>query len=432
MNKYISGEEAVKVIKSFDRVFVHGGAATPHYLLKKMVERADELKHVELVSISTQGEALFAEEQYHQSFRINSLFVSANVREAVNDGRGDYIPVFLSDIPNLFKKNILPLDVALVQVSLPDCHGYCSLGVSVDVASTAIKTAKYVIAQVNPRMPRTFGDGIVDINSFDALVFAETELPEVSFHDGVNEITKRIGANCAELVEDGATIQAGIGSIPDAVLASLMNHKGLGVHTEMFSDGLLPLIESGVITNEYKKVNKGKLVTAFLLGSRKLYDFVDDNPTVIVMNIDYVNDTSIIRSNPKATSINGAIEIDITGQVCADSIGTYHYSGVGGQMDFIRGSALSDGGKPIIAMPSTTSDGLSRIVPFLKQGAGVVTTRAHVHYIVTEYGTAFLLGKNLHQRAKALIEIAHPNHRESLEKAAFERFKTFEFERAEY
>jgi acyl-CoA hydrolase len=429
MSKYISGEEAVNVIKSSDKVFVHGGAATPHFLLKKMVERANELRNVELISISTQGEALFADIKYRESFRINSLFVSANVREAINDGRGDYVPVFLSEIPNLFRKNILPLDVALVQVSLPDNHGYCSLGVSVDVASTAIITAKYVIAQVNPKMPRTFGDGIVKIDSFDALVYAEQELPEVAAGKGRSEIAMKIGVNCAALVENGATIQTGIGSIPDAVLGSLMNHKELGVHTEMFSDGILPLVESGVITNEHKKKYKGKIVTGFLLGSRKLYDFVDNNPSVVVMNIDYVNDTSVIRTNPKVTSINGAIEIDITGQVCSDSIGTYHYSGVGGQMDFIRGAALSEGGKPIITLPSTTSDGHSRIVPFLKKGAGVVTTRAHVHYVVTEYGTAFLLGKNLHQRAKALINIAHPNYRESLEKAAFERFKTFEFER---
>jgi len=432
MKKYISGEEAVKVIKSFDKVFVHGGAATPHFLLKKMVERADELRNVELISISTQGEALFADKKYHESFRINSLFVSANVRKAVNEGRGDYIPIFLSDIPNLFRKNILPLDVALVQVSLPDNHGYCSLGVSVDVASTAIKTAKYVIAQVNPKMPRTFGDGIVKIDSFDALVYAEQELPEVSSGKGANDISRRIGLNCAELVENGATIQTGIGSVPDAVLASLTNHKELGVHTEMFSDGILPLVESGVITNEHKRKYRGKILTGFLLGSRKLYDFVDNNPSVVVNSIDYVNDTSVIRTNPKVTSINGAIEIDITGQVCSDSIGMYHYSGVGGQMDFIRGAALSEGGKPIIALPSTTSDGQSRIVPFLKKGAGVVTTRAHVHYVVTEYGTAFLLGKNLHQRAKALIEIAHPNHREDLEREAFDRFKSFEFERLEY
>lgn len=425
MINYISGEEAVKIIQSNDKVFVHGGAATPHFLLKKMVDRAHELRNVELISISTQGEALFAEKKYHESFIINSLFVSANVREAINDGRGDYIPVFLSEIPNLFRRNIIPLDVALVHVSLPDKHGYCSLGVSVDVASTAIKTAKHVIAQVNPRMPRTLGDGIVKINSFDAVVYAEQELPEVIAPKGNDGVAKKIGGYCAELVENGATIQTGIGSVPDAVLASLMDHKELGVHTEMFSDGILPLVEKGVITNEHKKKYKGKIVTGFLLGSRKLYDFVDDNPSVVVLNIDYVNDTSVIRTNPKVTSINGAIEIDITGQVCSDSIGTYHYSGVGGQMDFIRGAALSEGGKPIIAIPSTTSKGLSRIVPFLKQGAGVVTTRAHVHYVVTEYGTAFLLGKNMHQRAKALINIAHPDHRESLEKAAFERFKNF-------
>jgi acyl-CoA hydrolase len=432
MAKYISGEEAVKVIKSGDRVFVHGGAATPHFLLKKLVERADELRNVELVSISTQGEALFADKRYRESFRINSLFVSQNVREAVNDGRGDYIPVFLSEIPNLFRKGILPIDVALVQVSVPDKHGYCSLGVSVDVASTAIKTAKYVIAQVNSRMPRVLGDGMVKIETFDAVVHADQELPEVTSGDSFSEISMRIGANCASIIEDGATLQTGIGAIPDAVLASLSNHKELGLHTEMFSDGVIPLVEKGVITNQHKKKYRGKIVTGFLLGSRKLYDFVDDNPSVIGMNIDYVNDTAIIRTNPKVTAINSAIEIDITGQVCSDSIGTYHYSGVGGQMDFMRGAALSEGGKPIIALPSTTSKGISRITPFLKPGAGVVTTRAHAHYIVTEYGIAYLYGKNMHQRAKALIEIAHPNHRETLERAAFERFKSFEFEHVIY
>lgn len=432
MKKYITGEEAVKIIKSGDKVFIHGGAATPHFLLKKMVERAHELYDVELISMSLQGEALFADKKYKDNFRINSLFVSQNVREAVNDGRGDYIPIFLSEIPILFRRNILPLDVAIVQVSLPDKHGYCSLGVSVDVASTAIKTAKYVIAQVNPRMPRTLGDGIIKIDSFDALVYAEQELPEIISNEGHHEISNRIGDFCASLVENGATIQTGIGSIPDATLASLSGHKELGLHTEMFSDGVIPLIEKGVITNQHKKKYRGKVVTSFLLGSRKLYDFVDDNPSVIVMNIDYVNDTAIIRSNPKVTAINSAIEVDLTGQVCSDSIGSYHFSGVGGQMDFMRGAALSEGGKPIIALPSITSKGISRIVPFLKQGAGVVTTRAHAHYIVTEYGIAYLYGKNMRQRAKALIAIAHPNHREALEIAAFERFKSYEFERTVY
>lgn len=432
MAKFISGEEAVKIIKPGDRVFVHGGAATPTYLLKKLTERADELSDVELVSVSLQGEAPFADKKYKGIFKINSLFVSANIREAVNDGRGDYVPVFLSEIPNLFRRNILPLDVALVHVSPPDKHGYVSLGVSVDVASTAIKCAKYVIAQVNPRMPRVLGDGIVKIDDFDAVVYTENEIPEVISNDGVPEISMRIGAYCAELIDNGSTIQTGIGSIPDAVLASLINHKELGVHTEMFSDGLLPLIEKGVITNQHKKRYRGKTVTAFLCGTRKLYDFVDDNAAVVGLNIDYVNDTAIIRQNPKVTAINSAIEVDITGQVCADSIGTYHFSGVGGQMDFVRGAALSEGGKPIIALPSMTANGISRITPFLKQGAGVVTTRAHAHYIVTEYGIAYLYGKNMRQRAKALIDIAHPNHREELERAAFERFKSYEFERTIY
>ena len=429
--KYVSGEEAVKIIKPGHRVFIHGGAATPHFLLSKLVERSHELWDVELVSMSLQGQALFADKKYKQSFRINSLFVSQNVREAINEGRGDYVPVFLSEIPNLFKRNILPLDVAMVQVSEPDKHGYCSLGVSVDCTLSAIQSAKYIIAQVNPRMPRTLGDGIVKMDCFHAVVYASAELPEV-YQEKLSELSMRIGAYCAGLVENGATIQMGIGSIPDAVLASLGSHQKLGVHTEMFSDGILSLVEKGIITNEFKKKHRGKIVTGFLLGSRKLYDFVDDNPSVAVLAIDYVNDASVIRTNPKVTAINSAIEVDITGQVCSDSIGTYHYSGVGGQMDFMRGAALSEGGKPIIALPSTTSKGISRITPSLKPGAGVVTTRAHAHYIVTEYGIAYLYGKNMRQRAKALIEIAHPNHRESLERAAFERFKSYQFERSGY
>lgn len=429
---YISGEEALKSVKPGNRVFVQGGAATPHYLLQKLAARSAELWNIEIVSISLQGDAVITDPKYKGIFRINSLFVSQNVRTAVNEGRADYIPVFLSEIPILFKQGILPIDVALVQVSPPDKHGFCSLGVSVDIAATAVKTAKHVIAQINPRMPRTLGDGMMKMEAFDAVVYHEQELPEVTYDDNVPEITRRIGAHCAELVVDGATLQTGIGAIPDAVLDSLTNHKGLGIHTEMFSDGIIPLVESGVITNEFKRKHRGKSVASFILGSRKLYDFVDDNPAVNVLGIDYVNDTSVIRTNPKVTAINSAIEVDLTGQVCSDSIGMYHYSGVGGQMDFIRGASLSEGGKPIIALPSITSKGISRIVSFLKQGAGVVTTRAHVHYIVTEYGIAYLYGKNLRQRAKALIEIAHPNHREILEREAFERFHTYEFERTVY
>ena len=429
---YTPGEKALQAIEPGNRVFIHGGAATPHHLLKKMVERAHELWDVELVSVSTQGKALFADEKYRNNFRLNSLFVSQNVRAAVNEGRGDYVPVFLSEIPNLFRRNILPLDVALIHVSPPDKHGYCSLGVSVDCAAAAVKSVKHVIAQVNPRMPRTLGDGIVHVSEFDSMVWAEEELPEVVSSKIVSETASRIGSYCAELVEDGATLQTGIGSIPDAVLASLSNHKELGLHTEMFSDGILSLVEKGVITNQHKKKHRGKIVSAFILGTRKLYDFADDNPSVIMLGIDYVNDTSVIRMNPKVTAINSAIEVDITGQVCSDSIGTYHYSGVGGQMDFMRGAALSEGGKPIIALPSMTAKGLSRIVSSLKSGAGVVTTRAHAHYIVTEYGIANLYGKNMRQRAKALIDIAHPNQREALDKAAFERFHNYQFEHSQY
>ena len=429
---YMTGEEALSIIKPGQRVFVHGGAATPHFLLKKLAERASTLWNVEIVSISLQGDAVIADKQYKDNFRINSLFVSQNVRQAVNEGRGDYVPIFLSEIPILFRRGILPIDVAIVHVSPPDKHGYCSLGTSVDIAGTAVKTAKYVIAQVNPRMPRTLGDGLIHVNAFYGMVKVEEELAEVVSEHFDEEIPLRIGAHCAALVENGATIQTGIGSVPDAVLASLRNHRELGVHTEMFSDGLIPLIENGVVTNQHKRKHRGKTVTSFVLGTRRLYDFIDDNPSVIALNIDYVNDTAVIRTNPKVTAINSAIEVDITGQVCSDSIGTYHYSGVGGQMDFVRGASLSEGGKPIIALPSITKKGESRISAFLKPGAGVVTTRAHAHYIVTEYGVAYLYGMNMRQRAKALIGIAHPNHRERLEKEAFERFRTYEFERTIY
>lgn len=426
---YINVEEAIKLVEPNHRVFIHGGAATPNFLLRALANRYRDLWNIELVSISLQGDPVVMDKKFKDSFRMNSLFVSENIREAVNSGRGDYVPVFLSEIPLLFRKNILPLDVALIHVSEPDQHGFCSLGTSVDIAAAAVRSARKIIAQVNPRMPRSHGDGIIHVKDIDALVYAETELPTVPAGKE-NEITSRIAAKCAELVEDGATLQTGIGSIPDAVLANLKNHKGLGVHTEMFSDGIIPLIEKGIITNEYKRKHRGKTVASFVLGSRKLYDFIDDNPAVAMLGIDYVNDASVIRMNPKVIAINSAIEVDITGQVCSDSIGTYHYSGVGGQVDFMRGAALSEGGKPIIALPSATSKGESRIVSLLKHGAGVVTTRAHAHYVVTEYGVAYLFGKNMRQRAKALIEIAHPNHREQLELAAFERFHTYEFERS--
>ncbi|MEP7229289.1 MAG: acetyl-CoA hydrolase/transferase C-terminal domain-containing protein [Ginsengibacter sp.] len=422
-NKNVSAEDAVKIIQSGNRVFIHGSAATPLHIIAALQKRHAELSNVELVSITTFGNIHFDDPVYKKSFFINSLFVSENTRAVVNSDYGDYVPIFLSQIPQLFKRNILPLDVAIVQVSPPDAHGYCSLGTSVDIARAAVDTAKYIIAQVNSRMPRTHGQGFIHTDKIDAMVWHDSELPEIDYSSKASDTITQIGKNVASLIEDGATLQLGIGAIPDQVLRNLSNHKGLGIHTEMLSDGVIPLIEKGIIDNSRKKINVGKSVTGFMAGTRRLYDFVDDNPSVRVMDISYVNDTSIIRKNPKATAINSAIEIDLTGQVCADSFGTYQYSGIGGQMDFIRGASLSEGGKPIIAMPSVTSKGISRIVPFLKEGAGVVTTRGHVHWVVTEFGMADLFGKNLKQRARELIRIAHPDHKEFLERAFYERFK---------
>ena len=419
---FISAEQAVACIRSGDRVFIHGSAATPVCLVNAMQNRHDELHDVELVSITNLGGVNFNAPEYRKSFFFNSLFVSENTREIANGPYGDYVPVFLSQIPQLFRKNILPIDVALIQVSPPDLHGYCSLGTSVDIAKAALETANTVIAQINPKMPRTHGDGFVHINQIHKMVWHESDLPEVDYSANVSDAVKRIGQNVAALVEDGATLQLGIGSIPDQVLKNLHGHKNLGIHSEMISDGIIPLLEKGIINNSQKKLNIGCCVTGFMLGTRKLYDLVDDNPQIRVMDIAYVNDTSIIRQNHKATAINSAIEIDITGQVCADSIGTYQYSGIGGQMDFIRGASLSEDGKPIIALPSVTSKGVSRIAPFLKEGAGVVTTRGHVHWVVTEYGSVDLFGKNLKQRGRELIKIAHPDHRELLEKSFFERY----------
>ncbi|MEP6950281.1 MAG: acetyl-CoA hydrolase/transferase C-terminal domain-containing protein [Ginsengibacter sp.] len=422
--KGISAEDAVKIIQSGNRVFIHGSAATPMHIVEALQKRHAELNNVELVSITTLGNINFNDARYKDSFFINSLFVSENSRSIVNSDHGDYVPIFLSQIPQLFKENILPLDVAIVQVSPPDAHGYCSLGTSVDVARAAVDMAPHVIAQVNSKMPRTHGDGFIHINKINSLVWHDAELPEVDYSAKSNDAIAQIGRNIASLVEDSATLQLGIGAIPDQVLKNLYNHKSLGLHTEMLSDGVIPLIQKGVIDNSRKKLNIGRSVTGFMAGTKKLYDFVNDNPGIRVMDISYVNDTSIIRQNPKVTAINSAIEIDLTGQVCADSLGTYQYSGIGGQMDFIRGASLSEGGKPIIALPSVTSKGFSRIVPFLKEGAGVVTTRGHVHWVVTEYGIVNLFGKNLKQRARELIRIAHPDHRDSLEKAFYDRFKT--------
>jgi acyl-CoA hydrolase len=422
--KRVTAEEAVAVIKSKDWVFIHSVAAAPQRLIKAMTARAGELRDVEIVHLHTEGEAPYALPQYAKSFHTNALFIGANVRGAIEAGNADYVPVFLSEAPALFRKKILPLDVALIHVSPPDRHGYCSLGVSVDTSRAAVQMAECVVAQVNPHMPRTHGDGLIHVDEINYGVEVDDALPEIAPHQ-LSEAEIAIGKNCAGLVEDGATLQMGIGAIPDAVLASLDGHKDLGVHTEMFSDGLIDLVERGVINGRQKRIHPGKVVGGFVLGTRRLYDFIDDNPHIAMLDIAYVNDTAVIRRNPKVTAINSAIEVDLTGQVCADSIGTRLYSGVGGQMDFIRGASLSEGGKPIIALPSTTSRGESRIVSYLRQGAGVVTTRAHVHFVVTEYGVAELYGRNLRQRARAMIEIAHPLHRAQLEREAHERFRRF-------
>ena len=421
MARFSTAAEAVSVIKSGDRVFVHGVAASPRVLLDAMAARAKELKVVEVLSLCQVGPARYADADLSESFRVNTLFVGPSIRKAVDEQRGDYVPVFLSEIPRLFRQGILPVDVALVHVSPPDKHGYCSLGISVDCSLAAVQTARTVVAQVNPRMARTHGDGLIHIDEIDDLVEVDEPLIELP-KAPLSEEERAIGRHCAELVDDGATIQAGIGAIPDATLLALSDHKRLGIHTEMLSDGVVDLVEKGVVTGEAKKVDTGKVVATFAFGTKRLYDFMDDNPLVKMLDVAYVNDTAVIRRNPKVTAINSAIEVDLTGQVCADSIGERLFSGVGGQMDFIRGASLSEGGKPIIALPSTTGKGDSRIVPLLKQGAGVVTTRAHVHFVVTEHGIADLYGKNLRQRAAALIAITAPQHRDALAAEARRRF----------
>jgi acyl-CoA hydrolase len=422
---YVSPEEALSKIKSYDKVFVHGSAQTPVGIMPYLAKRKDELEHVELYFISIYGDILLDRPEYDDAFDLHAMFVSGSVRQAVAEGRADYIPVFLSEIPLLFQRDIIPLDVAIIQVSPPDKHGYCSLGVSVDITRMAVNKAKHIIAIVNPNVPRTHGDSLIHCIRFDTMVWMDEPLQEATFGDKVGEEELAIGQHIANLIEDGSTLQMGIGAIPDAVLRFLSNHKNLGVHTEMFSDGLIPLFEADVINNKYKVVEPNRTITGFAIGSRKLYDYVDDNPAFAFMEIDFVNDPAVISRNPKVVAINSCIEVDITGQVVSDSIGTRQYSGVGGQMDFIRGAAICPDGKPIIALSSRTKKGVSRIVDTLKPGAGVVTTRAHVHYVVTEYGVANLFGKNLRQRAKALIDIAHPDDREMLHKACFERFRIF-------
>jgi acyl-CoA hydrolase len=418
MSKYVTAEEAVKFVKSGDRVYVQAAAATPTVLTKALTERASELKNVEICHLHTEGDAPYANPELKDSFHVNSFFIGKNVRHTLAAGNGSYTPVFLSELPLLFRKKVVSLDVVFIHVSPPDRHGYCSLGVSIEATVAAIESAKIVIAQVNPKMPRTFGDGIIHVSEINYLV--EVNLPIHSQQMAIiTPEEDKIGTYVASLIENKSTLQMGIGSIPNAVLSKLINHKDLGLHTEMFSDGVIDLIEKDVINCNYKGVYRGRALATFLIGSQRLYDFIDDNPFVEMKESSYVNDTTKIRKNPKMIAINSAIEVDVTGQVCADSIGAKMYSGVGGQMDFIRGASLSEGGKAIIALPSITKRGESRIVPFLKQGAGVVTTRSHIHYVITENGIADLYGKTLKQRMDALIRIAHPNFQEQIERDFF-------------
>lgn len=419
MSKYVTAAEAVKVVKSNDRVYVQAAAATPSVLTRALAERAVELRNVEVCHLHTEGNAPYANPDLADSFHVNSFFIGANVRHTLKAGNGSYTPVFLSELPHLFRKKVLLIDVAFIHVSPPDRHGYCSLGVSVEATVAAIENAKIVIAQVNPQMPRTFGDGILHESEIDYLV----DVNEPIFGHEPSPFSKeeeKIGEYVASLIEDRSTLQMGIGSIPNAALSKLTNHKDLGLHTEMFSDGVIDLIESDVINCNYKGTLRGRVLATFLIGSKRLYDFVSDNPFIEMKESSMVNDTARIRKNPKMVAINSAIEVDVTGQVCADSIGANMYSGVGGQMDFIRGASLSEGGKAIIALPSITKRGESRIVPYLKQGAGVVTTRSHVQYIITENGIANLYGKTLKQRIDEMVKIAHPTHQESIERGYYE------------
>jgi acyl-CoA hydrolase len=422
MPKKLTADECAQFIKSNDNVLIHSGVSAPQQLVKAMVARSSELRNVNIYQIHTEGDCSYAKTEYKESFNPNNFFNGHNMRGTNKELTMNYIPIFLSEIPMLFYNGIINLDVVLIQVSPPDAHGICSLGPSVDITISGVRTAKIVIAQINKNMPRTFGDGQVPFKKIN--YFMECEDPIVEINAGaISPVEKKIGQQVASLIEDGATLQMGIGAIPNATLVNLYNHHNLGIHSEMFSDGIIDLYERGVITGRFKKRFRGKIVTSFAVGSKRLYDFIDDNPEVLFLDCMYTNRTHIIAENPKVTAINSAIEIDLTGQVCADSIGSRIYSGVGGQVDFIRAAALSDKGKAIIALPSTTGKGVSKIVTSLKQGAGVVTTRAHVHYVVTEHGIAYLYGKTIRERIKELIKIAAPEFRESLEREAFDFFK---------
>ncbi|MBC8334304.1 MAG: acetyl-CoA hydrolase/transferase family protein [Anaerolineales bacterium] len=422
-DRIVSAKEAVQVIKSGDRVFLTGNVSVPHKLLDALVENAPNVQDVEICQALTVGGSDYVLPEMEGHLRVNTMFISGNIREAVHSGRADFTPVLLSEFPLLFKNGHLPLDVAIIHVSLPDDHGFCSLGVEVGLTKTASESAKIIIAEVNEQMPRTLGDAFIHVGRLNYIHPVNYPISEMAMGSGKpSPVVEKMASHIAELIPDGATMQMGIGAVPDAVLKHLYNKKDLGVHTELFSDGVIDLVEAGVLTNAEKTLHQGKILAGFVIGTKRLYDWVDDNPLIEMRRTEYVNDPFVIAQNDKMVAINSAIEIDLTGQVCADSIGPKLYSGVGGQLDFIYGASRSKGGVPIIALPSdtTTSSGkrFSRITGMLKQGAGVVTTRNHVHYVVTEYGVADLYGKTIRQRAQALIGIAHPDFRADLKKEA--------------
>jgi acetyl-CoA hydrolase len=422
-SKNVTAEEAVRCIKSHDKILIHSFCAFPTKIVEALVNRKDELDRVEIFHALTVGELPYLRPGMEKHFIHNATFIGKNSREAVQDGRADFIPIFLSEIPLLYKSGEIKLDAALIHVSPPDEHGFCSLGVEVGLTKTGAESARVIIAQVNKKMPRTLGDSFIHVSKINYMVEADEDIKELPQSEDLSpdmlNIYSRIGEHIADLIEDGSTLQIGIGAIPNAVLGFLYNKKALGIHTEMFSDSLIGLVESGIITNEMKTIHPGKIIAGFVLGTRKLYDFIHNNPLIEFHRQEYINDPFIISKNYKMVAINSAIEVDLTGQVCSDSIGTKLFSGFGGQLDFIRGAARSDGGKPIIALPSTAPDNsISKIVPFLKQGAGVVTSRGDVHYVVTEYGVAQLFGKCVRERVKELVKIAHPDFRERLMKYA--------------
>lgn len=419
-SRIVSPEEAVRQIKSGDRVFLTGNCSVPQKILAALVEYAPNLHNVEICQALSVGPADYVSPEMEGHIRVNTMFISANIRKAVQEGRADFTPVLLSEFTLLFKNGHLPLDVALVHVSPPDHYGFCSLGIEVGLTKSPADSAKMIIAEVNQQMPRTLGDSFIHVSKLNYIVPVDYQLPELSMHgEGNSEVTESIASYIAELIPDGATMQMGIGAIPDAVLKFLYHKKDLGVHSELFSDGVIDLVEAGVLTNARKTIHTGKISAGFIIGTRKLYQWVDDNPLIELHPTEYINNPFVIAQNDRMVAINSAIEVDLTGQVCADSIGPKLFSGVGGQLDFIYGSSRSKGGVPIIALPSTAKE-FSRIVPMLKHGAGVVTSRNHVHYVVTEYGVAHLYGKTIRQRTQALINIAHPKFREELTRQACE------------